>query len=69
MREVNLDTIFFNHTGCHPNSRIYTAMKEACKQAIELCAENAKAYEFPIDMRLSAWVDPNPILITINQIK
>ena len=65
MKEINLDNIFFNHTGCHPNSRIYTAMKEACRQTVELCAENAIPYRTNEDQ---IKVDKNSILNTINKI-
>ena len=47
MKQVNLKEILKRHIGEYVNSpvspNVLLAMQEACNQAIDLCAENAKS--------------------------
>lgn len=71
--KINLEEILEKHgvtddlcTFIKPN--IKNAMKEACKQTLELVAENAKAYD-TIHHWNSIVVDKQLIIDTINQIE
>jgi len=61
MEEINLDLIFFNHTGAHVNSRIYSVMLEACNKVIIECYKSAEVNEY-------GSIDEKSILDTKNQI-
>jgi transcription termination factor NusB len=45
---------------------IVNAMREACRQTLELAAENAETYEDPYE---DVWVNKQSILETIKQIE
>jgi len=68
MEEINLDLIFFKHTGAHVNSRIYSAMLEACHKVIFECAKNASVDLVCSDHLEDVEVDRKSILDTKNQI-
>ena len=68
MEEINLDLIFFKHTGAHVNSRIYSAMLEACHKVIQECARNASVDLLCADHLEDVEVDKKSILDTKNQI-
>jgi len=58
--KLTIETMIVNNPDYTWNKTM-EAMKEACKQAIELCAENSKEYADNSDVKQS-------ILNTINQI-
>lgn len=70
-KKINLEEIFSNNTGRNINQEEYSAMKEACRQALELASENAVAYcDYDRDMLTGdATIDKQSILNTINQIE
>lgn len=68
--EKILESICFDENKVNNSSKRYIlfAMKEACKQTLELVAENAKAYD-TIHYWNSIVVDKQSIIDTINQIE
>lgn len=74
MKEINLEEILLKHTF---NSTVDTlkedslsAMKEACKQVLELAAENAYCnHEFDGAHECEYSVNKESITNTINQVK
>ena len=82
MKEINLEEILIKNYGCKDieDLQVYLssdvsiemikeAMKEACGQAIELCAENARIMKIGNSgSYYDAGVNPKSILNTINQI-
>lgn len=53
----------------YQHEHILEAMKEACRQVLELAAENAKVNLKPINLYDSVWfVNKESILNTINQV-
>ena len=79
MKEINLEEIFFNEfekSKCNVFTLplIISAMREACKQTLELAAKNAKTKLREVNpnsdiLYYGYIVDKQSILDTINQIK
>lgn len=74
-RKINLEEILENHIDLNDLPVVHSivsAMKEACKQVIELAAENAKGEVLPMTetgvIKYSK-VNKQSILDTINQIE
>ena len=76
MKEINLEEILDNYIGFKiKNEEIkqlnLLAMKEACRQTLELAAENSEFYSFdtPKELQNIKEINRRSILDTINQIK
>jgi len=73
-RKINLEELYYKHKGCNINiSKIQfkNAVKEVCKQVLELAAENAEG-DIVDDTNYSngrVVIDKQSILNTINQIE
>ena len=68
MEEINIDLIFFKHTGAHVNSRIYAAIMETCLLTIKACSENVTTNKADVELLRYVEVDKKSILDTKNQI-
>lgn len=80
-RKINLEEIMQEHVDPHCflkkecYERVIEAMKEACKQTLELAAENAKKNAMVWDAQSSMWtpesnkINKQSILDTIKQIE
>ena len=80
-KKINLEEILNNQIdkdfnfrlfyGEATTNRILSAMKEACKQVLELAAENADTKEFfdHYNQWIGDFVDKDSILNTINQVE
>lgn len=73
-RKINLKEILETHSSIYdefpmPYSGVIAAMKEACKQVLELAAENAQTTEIYFGIGHSIEIDKQSILDTINQIE
>jgi hypothetical protein len=78
MKTVNLEKILlkyptFNNQGGYGKEYVLQAMKEACRQTLELAAENSKVifddYDDFLNGNETYITDKDSILNTINQVK
>lgn len=78
MKTVNLEKILlkyptFNNQGGYSKEYVLQAMKEACRQTLELAAENSKVifdnYDDFLNGNETYITDKDSILNTINQVK
>lgn len=76
MKKINLEEILNSH--CEISSILFTphdievikiCMKEACRQTLELAAENAEAWCYAEGNEPEYGVDKQSIINTINQIE
>lgn len=73
MKKINLEEILNKHSDVkdsYPTFGIIDAMKDACKQALELAAENAvTVHRFDGAHGCEFYTEKDSILNTINQIE
>lgn len=82
-RKINLTEIFDKYADIEASAPDYdeyatggvgcdtalAAMREACRQTLELAAENVRLYDGFSTEDVSHWIDKESILNTINQIE